>query len=127
MLPQLHYYRDNGTQATGTVTVLAAPALNDTVTIAGTVYTFGTTFMANTLKLNEVALALAAAVNADPARYGQLHTNTQPVKSVFAIAYGTVVRIIASAPGAGGNALGLAESTGATKFSVSAATLAGGA
>lgn len=126
MRPQLSYYRESGDQASGTITVSAAPTAGDKVTIDSVDYTFGTHFFGNTLKLNEIAYAMACCINADPSTYGALHTSTNPCRKVFALAYGPIVRVIAVKPGTGGNSLTLTTSAAAV-FAVSGGTLAGGA
>lgn len=120
----LDYYRVAGQPATGTVTVVSMPAVADTVTINGIVYTYGSDGWIGR-NMTEVAQYLAAAINADRNRM-QFHAQTNPINAVYAVYYGNVVRIIATEPGTSGNSITQATSN-STAFVVSGATLASGA
>lgn len=117
------YYRPDGLQAVATVTVLKIPTDGTTVTVNGTVYTYGSAGWRGRT-VDEVAQYLAAAINADRNKQDR-HTKTNPVTEVWAMHYGTTVRLIASQPGTAGNSLTLATSV-AAEFTVSGATFSGG-
>jgi hypothetical protein len=105
------------------VTILKVPTVGKKVVVAGTDYVYGTTFALGNNAV-ECAKNLAAAVNADICRT-DLHNQTQPIKAVFALWYGNVVRIVATCPGTAGNLLTLSTDEAAS-FAVSDATLSGG-
>lgn len=144
-----------GTPATGTITFneRPAPAAGDTITVNGVAYTLGAALgvvngffsayasygLNNTVGAGNAALSglhykahiaarsFAAAINAFPDLLGDEHTANNPVASgCVAITYGTLVRLFAINPGTGANTLTLATSN-AVAFTLSGATLAGGA
>ena len=126
MNPSLrNYYRDSGLQASVTVTFLKEPTAGTKVTIDGVEYIYGTTFFARGMPtLPLIAEGLCAAINADRAKQSQ-HTQTNPIKSVWAMYYGNVVRVIASVPGTVGNAIAITTDE-ASSFSLSGSVLSGG-
>lgn len=124
MNPGIDYYRPFGQQAYGTLTFIKQLAAGDAITVAGVAYTAGTTFAIGQT-LNETAANFAAAVNSDRARYSAYHSQTTPMRSVFAIFYGAIVAIVATAPGTAGNSITIVGVS--AKVTASAATLANGA
>ena len=118
------YYKTCGLPATATVTIPKEPTVGTTITVNGTVFTYGSSGFTGRTR-EEVAQWLAAGVNADRNKQDR-HTNTNPISSVFAMHYGNVVRLIATEPGVAGNSLTLATSV-ATEFVLSGATFTGGA
>ena len=118
-------YRSDGHPATASVLVHASvkPVVGNTITIQGVVYTFGTDFVGEEPMI--VARSLVAAINADPNTDLNALPNTQPVKNYYAIFYGRLVRLIATFPGTGGNAMTLATNNAAA-FIISGATFTGG-
>ncbi|MBX7157232.1 MAG: hypothetical protein K1X66_02430 [Verrucomicrobiae bacterium] len=98
MNPGLEYYRALGEPATGTIKMLnIKPSLGDTVTIDGTVFTYGTDFNGD----SEVQRArqLTVAVNADRNELSIVNALANPIKKFYAIYIGNTVYLIASVPG----------------------------
>lgn len=118
----IEYYRLAGQPATGKVTVNSKPAATPNVVVDGVTYTYRTHFFGNTT--NEIAESLTAAINSDRARQA-IHNQNQPVRGVWAMYFGNVVRVIATIPGTGGNSIAI-TTTDSTAFTVDA-NLAGGA
>lgn len=116
------YYLSAGRPASGLVTINFAPAIGDTVTVDGTVYTFGTDFFGPTPAI--AAESLAGAMSGNWRVRLSSHPTTL-VRSHYGRALGNFVVVIATVPGTGGNSLALAVSN-STRFTVSGATLAGG-
>ena len=120
--------------ATGTVTFSsAAPADNDTVTIAGRVYTFKTALSTGPTVANQVlaganitaaAANLAAAINGSGVEGTNYSVGTLPDANVSASPSAGVVTLTARDPGDEGNAITLAES--GTNIAVSGGTLTSG-
>jgi hypothetical protein len=120
------------TKATGTITQAGQPSNNQTVTVNGQVYTFKT---ALTPAAGEVFIGATAAVtlvnlmNAMEdlgVRNTNYGTGTVSISTMQVItATATVLTLEAYTGGTGGNALTLA--TNATNYTVSGATLTGGA
>lgn len=105
---------------------------NDTITIAGVVYTLkaAPTTVANEVKIGASAAAtaenLVAAINAGAGagtNYGSL-TVANP--SVTAVADGAVVLFVARTPGEAGNAIAVSEDGTGFSFAGGATALAGG-
>ena len=113
-----------GLPATALVTFASAPAAGDTVTVNGTLYTYGTDFTGIDGTAMSAAAAFAACMNGDAFQFGQ-HNSTQPIKLYQSVQYGTAVRLIASVPGSVGNALTLTTSSGG-RITVSGALFTGG-
>ncbi len=101
-----------GTCASIKVTILAKPAVNDFVTIAGVSYSFGGAFFGNNAV--EVAGSLTAAINADVNRQS-LHGKSDPFNKVFAVQYGTTIAIFSAIPGPYGNTLTASSSSSLPK------------
>lgn len=116
-------YRPFGQPAAASVTVLRVPAAGKTVTVNGTVFTMGTDFHGRNVW--ELAQALAASVNADRGELNLQPMVGSPVKSFYAFALGTVVWLIATVPGTGGNSFALTTNDSAS-FTVSGANFSGG-
>lgn len=140
MYPQISHYMTNGRPATGLVTINRVPVgagAGLTVTLDGTAYVWsppGTSTAPTSLSFTgdtpqKMVQSLVAAINADPSRYGVDHWNNQPIKSIWAVYYGTSIRLIASEGGTGGNSLNISitTTTDAYSASISGATLANGA
>lgn len=120
------------TRATGTITQAGQPLNNETVTVDGTVYTFKT---ALTPAAGEVFIGASAAITlvnllnamhgmgVPNTNYGTGTTHQTNLGTTTATA--TVLTLTAHAGGVGGNAITLA--TTATNYTVSGATLTGGA
>jgi hypothetical protein len=128
LVPLDPYSRDAaGTAvATGTITFSGAPAVNDTVTIGGTVVTFianGATPVGNEIALAATPTAAGTAeqlydfISANAAAFPTIQPTLQTDG-------GTAVEIEANTPGTGGNAITLAKSS--TAITLSGATLSGG-
>jgi phage tail sheath gpL-like len=119
-------YRTLGHPATASVTVTAnaVPATTSTITIDGTVYTYGTDFIGD-LPVT-IARSLVAAINAEPNSELNALPNTQPIKRYWAMYYGRLVRLIATFGGTGGNSLALATND-VKSFTVSGSVFSGGA
>lgn len=124
MNPNLDYYRPWGVQAVADVVVNGVPSAGATVTVAGDAFTFGTDFQGD--NPIQIAIGLAAAINASRGTYGARHNQSTLLRSYAAVYYGTRIELLATAPGVAGNALTLATSD-ATNFTVSGATFGGGA
>lgn len=108
MNPGLEYYRPFGNQAYVIYTVLKVPLVGHTVTIQGTVFTFGTDFFGNTQA--QVAENLCAAINGDRHRFGNGSAHLQPSRLFFAYYSGRSVIVLAAQPGTAGNAYTAATS-----------------
>ena len=118
-------YRSDGHPAAGHLTVSAnmPPVVGNTVTIGGDVYTFGTDFLGSDPLA--IAMSLVAAINAEPNNELNALPNTKLVKSYYAVFYGRKIVLVATFPGTGGNAMGIATNNSAA-FAVSGATFTGG-
>jgi hypothetical protein len=116
-------YRSDGHPATASITVAKMPTAGDTVTIQGIVYAYRTNFVG--IDELEVAKSLVATINAEPNSNLNPVPENQPVRNYYAIFYGRVVRLVATFPGVGGNAMTL-TTTNATAFVLSGAVFAGG-
>jgi len=117
-----------GREATGTLTLGAAPLDTETVTIGQRTYRFVTALAAEDDVLiggsaTAAAANLAEAINSGGDGTGA-HASTRPHYEVEATSDGAVVTIEAQAEGANGNAIAL--STTVTGASVSGAALSGG-
>lgn len=109
-----------GVAASGTITLSANPAANDTVTIAGT----AVTFVASAPSGNQVLIGLTpSATSANLQALLQASSDTNLVKCVYATA-GNVTTVSYASVGTAGNAITLAKS--GTNIAISGATLSGG-
>src|SRR5260221_3940806 len=121
----------NAPAASGTVTFNTNVANNDTVTIAGQVYTFKTTLGAGTYQVliggtaAASAANLRAAINSEGINGTTYTRGTNRLAGVLATLSGSVLTLTATWPGAAGNALTLAKSS--SHLTLSGATLTGGA
>jgi hypothetical protein len=109
-----------GTYATGTITVGAQPANNETVSINGQAITFVT----GTPTGQQVQIGATTTVTAQ-ALITLINENKQLYK-VSASGATNAVTLTAVASGTGGNSITLAETVTAVGFTVSGATLSGG-
>lgn len=111
--------RNAAVAASGTLTYSANPAINDTVTIAGTAFTAVASASTN------VQYTIGGSATATAANFATV-VNAHPTigQYVTASANGTTVTITANTPGIIGNLITLAESGANT--SVSGAALSGG-
>lgn len=121
VLENLPSYRPFGQPAYGYITIKSVLAAMDTITIDGTVFTFGTDFSGTVP--SRIAQGLCAAINADIS-VQELNTTMLPVRTFAAIYYQNTVFIYATAPGTLGN--GIAMSTSNTAAVTIDANLAGG-
>lgn len=113
----------NPPTATGTFTFAGQPAVNDTITLNGTVWTF--VAGAPAAQQIQIGGTVAATVaNAVAALSASIEVQTVKFK-YFAGTGGTILGVKAAATGAGGNALTIARAS--ANIAVSGATLAGGA
>src|SRR5260221_1733336 len=121
----------NAPAASGSVTFNTNVANNDTVTIAGQVYTFKTTLGAGTYQVLIGATAAAsaanlrAAINSEGVNGTTYTSASNRLARALASLSGSVLTLTATLPGAAGNALTLAKSS--SPLTLSGATLAGGA
>lgn len=122
-LDSLPVYRPYGDPAFATIQFKMIPNNGDTVTIAGTVLTYGVDFSGATTVVR-AAQALTAAIRSDIA-VSYLQSDKQPVRPFCAFWYNDTVFLFATQPGTGGNALTLATSNTAA-FNLSGATFGGG-
>jgi hypothetical protein len=115
--------------ATGTITLSGVPADNDTVTVAGTVYTFKNTMTtANHVQIGATAAIsaanLLAAINGTGTAGVNYFAGTVANLHVFAVATTTtIIRLFAILEGVPGNSVTLAKV--GSNIAVSGATLAG--
>lgn len=103
-----------GTYASGTASFSAQPAVNDTLTIDGTVYTFTAANIGSDLN-HTLAILLNSLQNSGDANLSQSNYSVN----------GSVLTVTAKAVGTSGNAITLAKSS--TVITLSGATLTGGA
>jgi len=119
--------------AQGEIEVKDLPKQGDTVTVNGTVFTFGewepsenytTTYNVRIGRTpGECARNLTFAINAIDSMYGQAHL-CRDTQVVYAMQYGKYVHVVARIQGTAGNAYMLAVSGDA--LDVSGSTLTGG-
>ncbi|GEM_PF-1252078 len=117
--------------ASGTLTFSANPASGDSVTIAGTTYTFRTTLTpaAYEVKIGatreDTAANLKAAINSESG-YGTLYASgTLRLPGIVASLSANVLTVTATLPGAAGNSYTLAKNSSA--ITLSGSTFSGGA
>lgn len=119
-----------GVKASGTITLAAPPANNDTVTVGTVTYTFktGAVAGANEVLVGASATAsaanLVAAINAGAGIGATYGSGTVVNPDVTATAAAGVVTALAKVAGTAGNSIALAES--GTDITVSGANLTGG-
>jgi hypothetical protein len=123
ILDSMTVYRPFGQPAWATVQFKSIPSSGDTVTIAGTVFTYGTDF-SGAVSPVRAAEALKAAINSD-IEYSYANTTKQPIRTFSAWYYNDTVFVYATAPGTAGNAMTLATSNSAA-INISGATFANG-
>lgn len=106
-------------RAKGTITLNSNPTNGQTVVINGVTWTFANSAAANTTVIGGTTAATAAALAAD------LNASINAgIKVLWAVAAGSVVTLLAVAPGTPGNAYTLAA--GSASVTLSGATLTGG-
>ena len=108
MNPGIETYRPWGHPASCAITFLKELKVGDAVIVhlndsgeTTYTYTYGTDFVGS--NSYTIAQSLAAAVNADRARQDLAPTATNPIAPVYAVYYGSTVRLIATTPGTVGN------------------------
>lgn len=109
-----------GTKASGSLTVTALPAANDTITVNGTLFTF----KANAVAATDIAIAASTSAQATAIATALAASPDSKVSGATYTASGSTVTVTAKAQDATGNAITLA-SAGAG-VTVSGATLTGG-
>lgn len=102
--------------ATGTLTVVTNPAANETISVAGTTFTF----VASGATGNQINIGASASATATA-----IATAVNALASVNVAAVGAVVTVTAATAGTAGNAIALVGN--GAKITRSGATLAGGA
>lgn len=123
-------YRPYGQPASGYIDLIRIPVAGEKVTIDGIDYIFGTDFFGTGRTVFAICQAMAEAIRGEPNNEG--HAVRNPIATTTAIAYGSLngvasarLVLIATNPGAGGNAITLTTNA-PTCFVVSGATLTGG-
>lgn len=123
VLQALTVYRPYGQPAFGTIQFKTIPNSSDTITIDGTVFTYGVDFSGATTPVR-AAQGLTSAIRSD-VEYSYINATKQPIRTFTAVYYNDTVFVFATSPGIAGNSITLATSnTGA--IALSAATLSGG-
>lgn len=123
VLTALTVYRPFGQPAFGTIQFKTVPASGVTVTIDGTVFTYGTDFSGATTPVR-AAQGLTAAIRSS-VEYSYINATKQPIRTFTAVYYNDTVFVFATAPGTAGNAITLATSD-TSSVSLSGAVLSGG-
>ncbi len=118
----LNFGATAGVQATGTLTVGALPAINDTIAVNGVTFTF-VAASASATQITIGATETITAANMVVILNASVHAS---ISIATYSSNGAVVTITYDAGGVDGNAYTLANSSGAAAVTRSAATLAGG-